>query len=152
EPSVAKALYTLQHSKPRRLRQFLPDAPQELDDLIDQMLARDPSRRPPTPLAIMPLLARFATPPAPYWALDPAAEANELTAPLPELSPVPPPHDPAWRVLIAGGAPGLRQQVRATLEAIGCQCGEAATGGEAIKALRNQPFDVTLIDRELANP
>ncbi len=152
EQSVAKALYALQYAKPRRLRQFLPDAPQELDDLIEQMLARDPARRPPTPLAVMPLLARFATPPAPYWELDPAAEAAELAAPAPELPPAPPPHDPAWRVLIAGGQPSLRQLIRTTLETIGCQCGEAATGAETLKAVRHQPFDLVLMDRDLSDP
>jgi response regulator RpfG family c-di-GMP phosphodiesterase len=152
EQSVAKALYALQHEKPRRLRQFLPDAPQELDELIDQMLAREPAYRPPSPLAVMPVLARFASPSAPYWELDPSTEASELVAPVGELPPSAPPPEPAFRVLLAGGQTAFRQQVRTTLEALGLHCGEAVAGAEAVKALRGQPYDLALIDETLRRP
>jgi response regulator RpfG family c-di-GMP phosphodiesterase/serine/threonine protein kinase len=152
DQSVAKALYALQHDKPRRLRQFLPDAPPELDELIDRMLARDPARRPPTPLAVMPVLARFATPPAPYWEIDPTTDAAAVVAPVGDLSSPPPPSRSEWHVLLAGGAPNLRQQVRATLEALGCHCDEATAGAEALKALRSGPYDLALIDAALAGP
>src|SRR5205085_1513601 len=110
EENLAKALAALKHDRPRRLRQFLPEAPPELDDLIDRMLARDPARRPPTPLAVMPILARFTTPTAAYWEIDPATDAAEVaddTSPATAVaeSPAPPPRDPTWRVLIAGGHP-----------------------------------------------
>ena len=57
EDNVAKALEALKHGRPRRLRQFLPDTPPELDDLVYHMLNRDPAKRPPSPVAIMPILA-----------------------------------------------------------------------------------------------
>jgi response regulator RpfG family c-di-GMP phosphodiesterase/serine/threonine protein kinase len=151
EPSVAKALYSLQHEKPRRLRQFLPDAPQELDDLIDRMLARDPAHRPQSPLDIMPVLARFATPPAPYWELDPTTEAAELSTTVED----PPPNLPtesATRVLIVGGLALLRRQMRQTLERIGYQCGDVANGFEAQVALRVKTYDLLLIDAGLSKP
>jgi response regulator RpfG family c-di-GMP phosphodiesterase/serine/threonine protein kinase len=151
EESIAKALYALQHEKPRRLRQFLPDAPQELDDLIDSMLAGDPRLRPQTPLAVMPILARFATPSAPYWELDPVTEASELAAPAAELPPAAPP-EPVTRVLIAGGSAKLRQQIRETLHALGSRCGEATSGAEALAALRREPYDLVLLDTLITRP
>jgi eukaryotic-like serine/threonine-protein kinase len=50
---VAQALRNLQETRPRRLRALCPHAPEELDTLIDQMLDRDPTRRPTLALAVM---------------------------------------------------------------------------------------------------
>ncbi|HEY1381888.1 MAG TPA: protein kinase, partial [Gemmataceae bacterium] len=157
EENLAKALAALKHDRPRRLRQFLPEAPPELDDLIDRMLARDPARRPPTPLSVMPIMARFTTPTAAYWEIDPATDAAEVAddsspaSPAAEL-PAPPPRDPTWRVLIAGGHPDYRRQVRETLEAVGCRCGEARTGTEALNALRAEPYGLVLLDAGILKP
>src|SRR5262249_27711162 len=46
ERSLAKALRALQFNKPRRLRALRSDVPEELDALVDRMLARDPAQRP----------------------------------------------------------------------------------------------------------
>jgi serine/threonine protein kinase len=56
---VAEALRTLQETRPRRLRAVCPHAPKELDTLIDQMLDRDPTRRPTSALAVMKALEPF---------------------------------------------------------------------------------------------
>jgi response regulator RpfG family c-di-GMP phosphodiesterase len=159
EENVAKALTALKHDRPRRLRQFLPEAPPELDDLIDRMLARDPAKRPSGPLAVMPVLARFTTPSAAYWEIDPATDAGEVAdmsvglgdSPVGDL-PAPAPRDPVWRVLIAGGHPDVRRQMRETLEAVGCQCGEARTGSEALAALRADPYGLAVLDPSLLKP
>jgi response regulator RpfG family c-di-GMP phosphodiesterase len=164
EDNLAKALTALKHDRPRRLRQFLTDAPPELDDLIDRMLNRDPGKRPAAPVAIMPVLARFTTPTALYSESDPATDAAAVAAelfagmsrgadatPLTE-APVPPPRDPTWRVLIAGGHPDHRRQVRETLEAVGCKCGEARTGSETLTNLRAEPYGVVLLDSGILKP
>jgi response regulator RpfG family c-di-GMP phosphodiesterase/tRNA A-37 threonylcarbamoyl transferase component Bud32 len=155
--NVAKALAALQHDRPRRLRQFLPNAPSELDDLIDRMLSRDPAKRPATPVAIMPILARFTTPGAPFSETDPALEAAacadvELSVPVAADVPAPPPRDPVWRVLIAGGHPDHRRQMRATLESVGCSCGEARTGSEALNTARAESYGVVLMDAGILKP
>src|SRR5262249_41089300 len=49
---VGAAVRMLQRDPPRRLREFRPDAPAELDDLFAPMLAREPRDRPPMPLAV----------------------------------------------------------------------------------------------------
>lgn len=157
EDNVAKAIAALLHDRPRRLRQFLPDAPPALDDMIDRMLARDPAKRPPAPLAVMPILARFTTPTAALWEIDPATDVGEVAddaavpASLPEV-PAPRPRDPVWRVLIAGGHPDLRKQIRETLEVVGCRCGEARTGTEALTVLATEPYGAVVLDAGLLKP
>jgi response regulator RpfG family c-di-GMP phosphodiesterase/tRNA A-37 threonylcarbamoyl transferase component Bud32 len=157
EENVAKAIAALKHDRPRRLRQFLPDAPPELDELIDRMLSRDPARRPTEPVAVMPILARFTTPTALCSEIDPATDAATVAedkADLPETVEVaaPSPRDPTWRVLVAGGHPDHRRQVRETLEAVGCACGEARTGAEALTATRTEGYGVVLIESGIMKP
>jgi putative two-component system response regulator len=164
EENVAKALAALKHDRPRRLRQFLPNASPELDELLDKMLARDPTKRPASPVAIMPILARLTTPTANYAEIDPATDADVVAedllanfsrgadgSPLADV-PALPPCDPTWRVLIAGGHPDHRKQVRATLEAVGCQCGEARTGTETLTTVRAEPYGVVLLDAGILKP
>jgi response regulator RpfG family c-di-GMP phosphodiesterase/tRNA A-37 threonylcarbamoyl transferase component Bud32 len=153
EENLAKALAALKHDRPRRLRQFLPEAPPELDDLIDRMLAREPTRRPTAPLVIMPVLARFTTPSATYAEIDPVTDAaavveDEVVAEIP----APPPRDPVWRVLIAGGHPDHRSRIRATLETVSCLCGEARTGAEALTTVAAEPYGVILLDSGILKP
>jgi hypothetical protein len=50
----------LQETRPRRLRRLRPDAPPELDALIDRMLDPDPPRRPALALTVMNALLPFA--------------------------------------------------------------------------------------------
>src|SRR5579885_2167232 len=49
---LRSALRALQEQEPRRLRTLRPDAPVELDRLLAQMMDRNPTRRPATPLAV----------------------------------------------------------------------------------------------------
>ncbi len=58
--TVTEALYTLQHKRPRRLREFRPDAPRELEALVDCMLDPEPARRPPRAVNVMNILLPFA--------------------------------------------------------------------------------------------
>ncbi len=57
--SVAQALRTLQQQEPRRLLALRPDVPKALDDLVHQMLQRNPSRRPTSPLEVINALRPF---------------------------------------------------------------------------------------------
>jgi serine/threonine protein kinase len=56
---VAQAIRSLQETRPRRLRDLCPHAPKELDTLIDQMLDRDPTRRPASALTVMKAIEPF---------------------------------------------------------------------------------------------
>src|SRR5207248_6670919 len=51
--SVAEALRTIQRDAPYRLKDWMPDVPEELDALVGRMLDRDPANRPAVPIAVM---------------------------------------------------------------------------------------------------
>ena len=138
---IGKALRALQHEPPRRLRALLPDAPPELEALLDRMLARDPSRRPPMPLTVMNALAPFA-----------AAEAGPVTvgaeaAPSPAVGP--PGSGPTHRVLIVDDDERARRLCRCTLEPAGYFCAEAPDGEAALDVLRREAFELLLVDLTL---
>jgi putative two-component system response regulator len=121
------------------------------------MLARDPVKRPAEPVAVMPILARFTTPTAQYSETDPATDAatvaEDLTVDGSNVeTAAPPPRDPIWRVLIAGGHPDHRGQIRQTLESVGAVCGEARTGSEALTATRTEPFGVVIVEAGIMKP
>src|SRR5439155_25376443 len=151
ESSIAKALKALQTQTPRRLREFLPDAPRELDELLGRMMARDPAARPPTPLSVMPILARFAATARPEEIGPPATAAN-TTTPTAKVTVTDEPAAATRRVLLAGGAEALRQTMRETLDAVGCVCAEAATSTDALRELHDRPYDLALLDLALDNP
>ncbi len=59
--SLSEALRMLQETRPRHLRQLRPDAPTDLDVLVDRMLDPDPPRRPALPLTVVNALLPFAS-------------------------------------------------------------------------------------------
>jgi eukaryotic-like serine/threonine-protein kinase len=59
--SLKEGLELLQTGRPRDLCQLRPDAPAELEALIDRLLDRDPMRRPALPLMVQRYLAPFTT-------------------------------------------------------------------------------------------
>ena len=59
-PSDAKLLLAHQNEIPRPLCEICPETPQELSDLVDRMLAKDPDDRPRTPADVARALLPFA--------------------------------------------------------------------------------------------
>jgi response regulator RpfG family c-di-GMP phosphodiesterase/tRNA A-37 threonylcarbamoyl transferase component Bud32 len=139
ERSVAKMLRALQTDRPRRLKDLLPDVPDELDALVAQMLERDPNRRPAMPIAVMNALSRFAAPSAPRWQSD-FALVEEGCRPVRSL-------EERATVLIADSQPAQRHLIRQTLT--DCDCLEAESGEAALALALAQPIDLVLLDRNL---
>lgn len=139
DSSVAKALYQLQFTRPRRIRQLNADLPQELDDLVDRMLARDPAMRPSSPLAIMPILARFANVPEPIKAIS---EQRPLLA---DTSPKEPAAN-SWSVLVVGSQDAEGEPIDAVLQEVGCECEWVDSIAEAWKRLGDREFDAILLN------
>jgi response regulator RpfG family c-di-GMP phosphodiesterase len=143
ERSLAKALRALQCNRPRRLRALRQDAPEELDALVDRMLARDPAQRPALPVTVMNALTRFATSqPWPMEALDAAAPGN-AASPMTFLP------AEAWKVLIVHPDAAQRDAIRTILEPFGCLATEASQGAEAVAAARSDPCDLVVLHRSL---
>jgi response regulator RpfG family c-di-GMP phosphodiesterase len=147
--TIGEALRALQEERPRRLRTLRRDAPEELEALLDGMLERDPRQRPAMPVAVMHALHRFAGPAAPAWEIaDLAAEADTV---IPGTStPAPGAGEPGWRVLVLDGDPERLAICRASLQMLGCQCGEAEDAALGLGMLEEQPFDLLLLDLGLA--
>jgi HD-GYP domain-containing protein (c-di-GMP phosphodiesterase class II) len=59
QASLAEMVKALATAQPRRVRNFRPDVPRELDALVDRMLARDPAAR-PSAVEVMNELIPFA--------------------------------------------------------------------------------------------
>jgi len=62
--NVLETLTAIQTGRPRRLRDFRPDVPEQVDELFARMLARNPADRPDA-VEVMRGLARFAGPEGP---------------------------------------------------------------------------------------
>jgi response regulator RpfG family c-di-GMP phosphodiesterase len=136
---IGRAVRALQQEPPRRLLALRPDAPPELEALLDRMMARDPAQRPALPLTVMNALAPFAgadSRPAPVRP-DPGSRQ-------PPAGPAPVP-----RVLIVDDQEPVRQLSRCTLEPAGYQCAEAPNGESALDRLYQEPFDLVLLDLSL---
>jgi response regulator RpfG family c-di-GMP phosphodiesterase len=129
QPHVGLALRQLQTQEPRRLRQFRPDAPQELDDLLASMLERNPMKRPSSALAV----------------------ANALR-PLISEEPVAPVKPGSWndlalfRVLIVDDELHARSLMRTIVEPLGCECHEARDARTALQLAGQHSYDLILLD------
>jgi response regulator RpfG family c-di-GMP phosphodiesterase/serine/threonine protein kinase len=140
--NVGSALRALQRDPPRRLRDLLPDVPAELDDLVGRMLERDPSRRPSPPLAVSTALTPFTVAPTTATPLQvPTSGSREQVLAASAAA-----EASRRRVLIVDDDPRVRLVIRRTLEAMGCNCAEAADGTSALEAVASQPFDLVVLD------
>jgi response regulator RpfG family c-di-GMP phosphodiesterase/serine/threonine protein kinase len=175
---MSAALKALQQEPPRRLRALCPDAPVELEALLDQIMARDPSRRPAMPLAVMNALMPFTVASSDYGLplthdVPPTACAPEIrVAPFggPEVPLLPrsgstpgsglwramsSPHQPqtdlgpSRRVLLVDDEEAVRHFMRTPLQLIGCLCAEAKDGEQALEMARAEPYDLMLLDLNL---
>jgi response regulator RpfG family c-di-GMP phosphodiesterase/serine/threonine protein kinase len=159
--TLAAALRALQQDRPRRLRTLRPDAPQQLDDLVDKMLDPDPSRRPTMPITIMNALTPFCTRPT-SSVLDLELEnplrswrqvSNLPDAPTTQgqVENLPPPSGVGQgrRLLIVDDEKSVHDLCRQSLEPAGYHCEMAETAGRGLEILRNRPCDVVLLDLKL---
>jgi putative two-component system response regulator len=124
-----------------------PEIPQELDDLVDQMLEIDPRRRPAMPVTIMNAMMPFCFAPTKSLEFDlsprvPAGPAKESTASAPYSG-------QGRRVLVVDDDPAIREMVSFTLEQLGCQCEAAENAGRGLEILKQRPCEVVLLDLKL---
>jgi response regulator RpfG family c-di-GMP phosphodiesterase len=156
--SLAEALRVLQTQKPRRLRALRPDVPQELDDLVDRMLDRDPQRRPALPITVMNALLPFARLPGSrrpeiLTRRDKAQEqqASDDVPGVPARAPAAASASSrvTKRVLLVDDEVSIRSLARAVLQSCGCACDEADTAAKALAAVREKPYDLLLLDLNL---
>jgi response regulator RpfG family c-di-GMP phosphodiesterase len=154
--SLGQAMRALQSGQPRRLRSLRPDAPAELDALLDRMLRRDPSERPASPLSVMNELLPFATRSVARmsdWPSETGRQEESTSPGAPEMFPTSTPAlcqaPPQMRVLMVDDEPNVRQLARTTLESLGLACTDAADATTALGLLEHTPYDLVLLDLNL---
>jgi putative two-component system response regulator len=139
---IGTALRNLQEKEPRRLRELRPDAPAELDELIAQMMDRNPSRRPASPLAIMNTLTPFLGTKLQVLSSEPDnSEAENQNSGFVNRP----------RALIVDDELPVRMLHRVILQSLKVECVEADDGASALAAAtstgpKNGPFDLILLD------
>jgi response regulator RpfG family c-di-GMP phosphodiesterase/serine/threonine protein kinase len=150
--TLGEALRNLQHGRPRRLRSLRPEAPEELDVLIDRMLNPDPSRRPALPITVMNALLPFTTV-SPSQRPESIRQRDSAGG---EPSAASVPHSPPVllaqtlpeqkRVLIVDDESPGRIVARAILEPLGYLCAEADDGSKALDLVQQESYDLVLLD------
>jgi response regulator RpfG family c-di-GMP phosphodiesterase/serine/threonine protein kinase len=144
--TLASALRALQEDEPRRVSDLRPNVPPELDELIAQMLDRDPAQRPGMPLVVMNAMNRFAASSAPWeserdQANAPAAEDDSGEGAGSE--------ERVRRVLLLSPDEELDRVARPALEPLGCLCDRVGTAEAGVEAVRENPFELVLVDGAL---
>lgn len=141
---VGSALRMLQTEQPRRLRDMLPDVPDELDRLTASLLDRDPARRPPMALHVVNALTPFLIDDTGVCLLSPTIKLGEE----PVLTPLPQ-RKAGRRVLIVDDEDSARLLHREVLKGLGCECEEAADGEAALALAEGLSFDLVLLELRL---
>ena len=139
---MAEALRLIQDESPRRLRECRPEAPVELEALIDSMMAKDPSQRPATPLTLMNALLPFTLPARSGFRAAPQSGANPAEA-------RPGPASLPGRALVVDDEKSCRGVTLAVLRNMGLECEEAADGASTLSLARQVNFDLILLDLNL---
>jgi response regulator RpfG family c-di-GMP phosphodiesterase len=147
--SLSESLRILQNNQPRRVRDLRPEVPAELDKLIDQMLDRDPQRRPAMPITLLNALLPFCA--------DAPTRAREAEAPALTRAPADKPAKYSLHrrelgkksVLIIDDEPHIRSLARSLLENRGFSCDEAAHAKAALSAIDKRNYDLLLLDLNL---
>jgi response regulator RpfG family c-di-GMP phosphodiesterase len=152
--SAIEELLARQRESPLPLHKVRPGIPLELEAVVHQMMALDPSDRFPTPLAVITALGAFLEAPKPLAKAgytsplagslgDPRRESTAFAqAQKAELGRV-------HRVLLVGETAQFRASCRAALETHGLECREASLADGVRESLGQEPADLLLIDSQL---
>jgi response regulator RpfG family c-di-GMP phosphodiesterase/serine/threonine protein kinase len=152
---IIEELLARQKETPQPLEQARSDIPPELQSLVQQMMALEPSGRYPTPTAVMTALNAFLEQKSPTTlpvSLTLGAEAAQAAEygnlADPSTDDLPAGHR-GRRALVLSPSAKIRVMCRTTLEAHGLECSEACDDGEARAKLAQNPHDLLLVDAQL---
>lgn len=117
------------HGAVPRVRQYRPELPAELDELVAKLMEPDPDRRFPSAAAAAAALLPFVNfrPPAPRHSA---------------------PGEPRPRVLVVDDDPDVRAYVFSLLGE-GYECAEAGDGREGLGRVEGERFDLVIVDQEM---
>jgi response regulator RpfG family c-di-GMP phosphodiesterase len=113
-----------------RVRQYRPELPLELDELIAKLMAYDPNQRFPSAAAAAAALVPFTR-----WKPEPTSARSHASLKRP-------------RILIVDDDPDVRMYIRSLLEPEH-HCTEATDGDEGLASIESHSFDLVLVDQEM---
>jgi response regulator RpfG family c-di-GMP phosphodiesterase/serine/threonine protein kinase len=148
--SPSECLLRRMTQAPPSAKAVCADVPQELDQVIQQMMAVNPENRFATPQAVMRALLPFLKTESAEHAA--AAHPGEWTLRCDGIVPLSVHTDPrVHRVLIVDDEPGVRDYCREVLRGDGIASEEAEDGLTALEMLEHNPPDLVLLDVNLPN-
>jgi response regulator RpfG family c-di-GMP phosphodiesterase len=141
--SPIEELLARQNEMPAPLRKHRADIPPDLEAIVCQMMARDPSDRYPTPLAVILALNSFVNGSSGGSLSETVVEEPNAAV----TSGVSGPR--THRVLIVSSLAACRAACRAALSPAKIECFEVGTPAEVDEAMRRTPCDLIVIDGSL---
>jgi response regulator RpfG family c-di-GMP phosphodiesterase len=140
--SIAEEIACRLLQPPPSVRACRPEISAELDTVVARMMAPNPAERYPTPQAVMQSLIPFLAPNLPE---HPLRKANSASSGRPTIL-ADSTGSHIHHILIAEDEASVRRFCRCLLEGEGFQCAEASSAAQALEGLKDQPFDLVLLD------
>ncbi len=145
EGSIVEDLVKRMSQPPPSVRTWRPDAPAELDELVQRMMAVNPDDRFATPEALMHALLSFLKPEAREYLVLAGDQAAKEQRSLAHAEAAARGH----RALVIDDEQAIRSFCRHILKGAGIECDEAADGEAGLAMLHAQPYDVVLLDVDM---
>ncbi|MFO0865816.1 MAG: protein kinase [Gemmataceae bacterium] len=123
------------------VRKMKPEVPEELDAIVRRMMSIRPDDRYPNPQAVMHALLPFLQP-NPSATIASPSKADLIIEPKT-------PQSGKSRVLIVDDESSIREICRYYFKVEGLECHEAEDGSEAVEILRQNVFDLVLLDVDM---
>ncbi|MCI0380609.1 MAG: protein kinase [Gemmataceae bacterium] len=140
--NLVQELAARMQQQPPSIRAKRPDVPEELDQIIQKLMALRADDRFPNPQAVMRSLLPFLkSDMREHWMTAESRVPSWNGAP--EQS-----HDgpKAYRVLLVDDEPGIRTYCKFVLKAEAMHCDEAGNGVVALEMARQKTYDLVLLD------
>jgi putative two-component system response regulator len=123
------------------LRAKRPELPQELDDVVQRMMALRPEDRFATPQAVMRALLPFLRADLREHPFDVSPASTKSNGDIQVAAPA-----RQCNILLVDDEPSIRNFCKVVLKAEGIQCDEAPGGVAALKMARAKPYDLVILD------
>ena len=131
--------------RPPELRTLRPDVPNELETVVQRMMAHEREERYPTPQALLRALLPFVKSPN----LRGSGPSSDPYLTLPAGLEAMPPSAARSRVLVVDDQPGVRLVCKRILEIEGIACDEAGDGLDGLEKARQHNHALVLLDIDM---
>jgi response regulator RpfG family c-di-GMP phosphodiesterase len=139
--NLMQELTARMQQQPPSLRAKRPELPQELDDVVQRMMALRAEDRFATPQAVMRALLPFLRADLREHPFELGTAATKSNGDIQLAAP-----SRHYQILLVDDEPSIRNFCKVVLKAEGIHCDEAIGGNAALKMARAKPYDVVILD------